>query len=54
MILHGFPAATTLAGMSLLTKLHAPTIELSPICTPARSVVLQPIKQFFPIIIGPK
>ena len=51
--LHGFPAATTLSGISEHTKLHAPIIVLFPILTLGNIVVLQPIKQLFPMVIVP-
>ena len=52
-ILHGFPAATVLDGISLFTILPAPMITLSPIVTFGRITDLQPIKQFLPILILP-
>lgn len=53
MILQGAPAATLLLGISLLTILPAPIIQLSPIVTPGRMTLLHPIKQFCPMLIGP-
>lgn len=53
MILQGAPAATLLLGISLLTILPAPMIQLSPIVTPGRMTLRHPIKQFCPILIGP-
>ena len=53
MILQGAPAATLLLGISLLTILPAPMIQLSPIVTPGRMMLLHPIKQFCPMLIGP-
>ena len=50
---HGFPAATEFEGISLFTRLHAPIIQLSPIFTLGRIVVLAPMKQLLPIDIEP-
>ena len=51
--LHGFQAATVFEGMSRLTMLPAPIMELSPIVTFGRMTLLHPMKQFFPTLIGP-
>ena len=47
--LQGTPTATTLAGMSFLTRLPAPITVLSPIVTPANMVAPAPIQTLFPI-----
>jgi len=46
---HGLPAAMTLGGMSRVTTLPAPMIELSPIVTPLRTIDRVPMKTFRPI-----
>ncbi len=38
----GFPAATTFAGISLVTTLPAPIMQLSPIVTPGRRLTFAP------------
>ena len=50
--LHGFPTATTFAGMSFVTTLPAPITLLSPIVTPGIISAPEPIQQFFPICTG--
>lgn len=51
-ILHGFPAAITLQGISPATTLPAPIIVLSPILLPFKIMDLVPINTFFPIMVG--
>lgn len=51
--LQGLPAATVFDGMSLLTMLPAPMIQLSPMVTFGNITLLQPMKQFLPTCIGP-
>ena len=48
----GTPTATTFSGMDLDTTLPAPITELSPMVTPARTVVPAPIQTLLPILIG--
>jgi hypothetical protein len=45
--LAGTPTATALSGISLLTKLKAPTTEFSPTVTPGMMTLWLPILQFF-------
>ena len=51
--LQGVPAATVFEGISVLTMLPAPIIQLSPIFTFGNITHLHPIKQFFPMLISP-
>jgi hypothetical protein len=52
MTLQGTPAATTPAGISLVTTLPAPITEPSPIVTPEHIVELAPIHTLSDIVIG--
>ena len=45
----GFPTAIQFSGISLVTTLPAPIIALSPIDTPGRIILPEPIQTFFPI-----
>ena len=49
----GFPAQTSPSGMSFVTILPAPIMQLLPIFTFGRIVELQPIKTLLPIFILP-
>src|SRR6185312_12037331 len=50
--LHGFPAATTFAGISPVTTLLAPITELFPILAPFRTRLPTPNQTLSPISIG--
>ena len=52
MIRHGFPAATTPAGMSRVTTEPAPMMLLSPIVTPGVIVTEPPIHTLLPMVTG--
>ena len=47
----GFPAATELAGMFLVTTAPAPMIVCGPTVTPSRIVTLEPIQTSSPIVM---
>ena len=49
----GTPAYTPLSGKSFDTILPAPTIQLFPIVTFGKTIVLKPIKQLSPIFTLP-
>ena len=51
-ILQGFPKASTLAGMDLVTTLPAPIVTLSPMVTPGNMMLPPPIQTLFPIVTG--
>ena len=50
--LQGFPAATTLSGISLVTTEPAPIVTLLPIVTPGSIVTLPPIHTLSPTLTG--
>ena len=50
MTLAGFPTAIEFSGIFLVTTLPAPIIALSPIDTPGRIILPEPIQTFFPIL----
>lgn len=52
MTLHGFPAANTPDGMSLVTTLPAPMTVLSPIVTPGKMVTLDVTHTLLPMVTG--
>ena len=52
MILAGFPPATTIGGMSLVTTLLAEITEPRPIVTPGRTIELAPTQTLSSIMIG--
>jgi len=49
---HGFPAANTPSGMSLVTTLPAPMTVFEPIFTPGQMIAPPPIHTSDPISIG--
>jgi hypothetical protein len=51
-IRHGFPAANTPSGMSLVTTLPAPMIAFEPIFTPGQMIAPPPSHTSDPISIG--
>ena len=52
-LLAGFPPQNSFGGMSVFTKLHMDTTELSPMLTPDLIVLNAPIRTFFPIFSLP-
>ena len=54
MTLHGLPAATVLAGMSLTTTLPAPMTQLSPMVTPGQTTTPVPNHTLLPTEMGLK
>jgi hypothetical protein len=50
--LAGFPTASELSGMSLVTTEPAPIVQPFPIFTPGQIIALPPIQQSFPIVMG--
>src|ERR1700734_2172263 len=52
MIRHGFPAANTQSGMSLVTTLPAPITVFEPIFTPGQMIAPPPTHTSDPISIG--
>src|SRR5438309_581078 len=48
---HGFPAATTFSGTSLVTTEHAPTTLCAPIVTPGKIKARAPTKASSPMVI---
>src|SRR3954454_13486096 len=52
MIRHGFPAANTPAGMSLVTTLPAPITVFGPIFTPGQMIAPPPTHTSEPILMG--
>src|SRR5215510_13004369 len=52
MIRHGFPAANTPSGMSLVTTLPAPMTALEPIFTPGQITAPPPTHTSDPISMG--
>ena len=49
---HGFPAANTPSGMSLVTTLPAPMTDFEPIFTPVQMIAPPPTHTSDPISIG--
>ena len=52
MTLQGFPTATTLSGISLVTTEPAPMVTLLPMVTPGSMVTLPPIHTLSPMVTG--
>src|SRR5437588_9677742 len=50
---HGFPAATTFSGTSLVTTEHAPITLRAPIVTPGKTNARAPMNASSPILILP-
>ena len=48
----GLPAATQLAGISLVTTLPAPMTQLSPMVTPGSTVQPPPNQTLLPTVMG--
>lgn len=49
---HGFPKANEPSGISFVTTLPAPIMQLSPIVTPGKIQTCAPIHTLLPIVIG--
>ena len=52
MILQGFPQASTLLRIDLVTTLPAPIVTLSPMEIPGKIILPPPIQTLFPIVTG--
>lgn len=50
--LQGFPKASTLSGISLVTTLPAPIVTLLPIVTPGKIIEFPPIHTLSPMVTG--
>src|SRR5699024_11925649 len=49
---HGFPKASTLSGISLVTTHPAPMVTLFPMVTPGKIIEFPPIQTLSPIVTG--